>query len=1174
MSPPPFRSWNSQPPRAARPRRERDLLVRLPQKIATLAWLLLIALLCISARLCQLALVEADQRRQEGLRPQRRELLEPAGRGTIRDRFNEPLAINKVRYQAAVVYSELQQQVAAFAREVNSEGKLVRVPLRKQYIRQLSEKLAKELSGDADRIEDLIHSKAALYQQLPFIVAHDIDERQYYRLKAMEREWPGLQAMRQPMRHYPRGKLACDLIGHLGAIDRSSYDQLIEEIARLKEGLHQYEAGEAELPPFPFATVEEAYEQLYDLTERAYTINDQVGKSGVEGAFESLLRGYFGKRLYACNAKGELLRQLPGGRAPVAGQRLLLTLSAELQQFCEELLIAQEERQARVSQVGALEKSIVSPKQPWIKGGAIVALDPHTGELLALASHPRFDPNDFVTSGDPKRQKEKASHIARWFETDLHLAQLWEGSASLEREVYDQAKRQVAIVEKPVTWSYYLDTVLPPTGALKEAATQKLATLGDAIALQKTIEELTELVGSGYPLYPLFNELYPAEEGAIPYGNRLPLRQHEELLTSLERHSLQVMTLKNRLDYYLGSIPSNFEKVLLLDLAQMAVSPARFSPELLDWCQEISLEAWHRWNNDLLLLRSLCQERCEALFGQQSFRSWRQLHGVDFLKEKRQEEKEQKRYARPYIDLFDSKRKELFSLFWQEHSPQLLAAFLLGKWGACDEEDELLSYLEEMRRWREQLLNGIEGNRPAFWPIYDRVQEQLLPLPPSLACDYMSCCRSWKELNRPLYGRYRSLRTASSDRGGISEQSLAAAFYPRYGYGYGRSYGYRQATTLGSLFKLVTSYTALLQRYLQLQEQGLSPPFTEAQLNPLTFCDQVFRRGNTIYVGIDEAGQPIPQYYRGGRIPKTLARSLGTIDLTQALVSSSNSYFALLAGNLFESGQQLLEAAAAFGFGSKSGLALPGEIGGHLPNDLSIDKTALYSTVIGQHTLVVTPLQAALMLATIANGGELLQPQLVSLTLGKRPLRGAGGQGADPQNQQRALQAIGLELPLFAASEERASIPTLHRASKEVRAQLPMPTEVKRILLGALDQVATKNWNGAISASQQLFGTTLPMNKYIAKGELIGKSSTAEATERLDLSQEASNLLYNHPWFGGILFSHAEQNGAVYLDRWDHPELVVVVYLLYGSYGKEALPLAAQVAAKWRQIQQERGSGS
>ena len=51
--------------------------------------------------------------------------------------------------------------------------------------------------------------------------------------------------------------------------------------------------------------------------------------------------------------------------------------------------------------------------QPWIKGGAIVAMEPNTGEILALASYPRFDPNDFIPARENEVKKNKQSSILR-----------------------------------------------------------------------------------------------------------------------------------------------------------------------------------------------------------------------------------------------------------------------------------------------------------------------------------------------------------------------------------------------------------------------------------------------------------------------------------------------------------------------------------------------------------------------------------------------------------------------------------------------------------------------------------------------------------------------------------------------------------------------------------------
>ncbi|MEB3264932.1 MAG: penicillin-binding protein 2 [Synechococcus sp.] len=111
---------------------------------------------------------------------------------------------------------------------------------------------------------------------------------------------------------------------------------------------------------------EEEYDQLQ---AKGYRIRDRVGRSGVEKQFESHLRGEWGGQQVEVNAAGQVQRIL-GEKPARAGQDLRLTLDLALQQAAERAL-------------------------DGVRKGAIVALDPQTGAIRALASRPTFDPNVF-----------------------------------------------------------------------------------------------------------------------------------------------------------------------------------------------------------------------------------------------------------------------------------------------------------------------------------------------------------------------------------------------------------------------------------------------------------------------------------------------------------------------------------------------------------------------------------------------------------------------------------------------------------------------------------------------------------------------------------------------------------------------------------------------------------
>ena len=122
-------------------------------------------------------------------------------------------------------------------------------------------------------------------------------------------------------------------------------------------------------------------EQEYkSLAKKGYQIRDRIGRIGLEAAFESHLRGAWGGQMVEVNAMGEIQRIL-GDRPSKAGKDLYTTLDLELQRAAEQVL----------------------KDKP---GGAIVALNPANGAILALASRPTFDPNFFSKSVTTQKEHD------------------------------------------------------------------------------------------------------------------------------------------------------------------------------------------------------------------------------------------------------------------------------------------------------------------------------------------------------------------------------------------------------------------------------------------------------------------------------------------------------------------------------------------------------------------------------------------------------------------------------------------------------------------------------------------------------------------------------------------------------------------------------------------------
>ncbi|RTL00905.1 MAG: penicillin-binding protein 2, partial [Neisseriaceae bacterium] len=180
------------------------------------------------------------------------------------------------------------------------------------------------------------------FESLP-IKTHLSDE-EVARFAAQRFRFPGVEINARLFRHYPLGDSASHLIGYIGRIN----DKDVAEI--------------------------EAREETTN-----YKGTDHIGKAGLEQSYERELHGITGYAEVETDAGGRPMRTLRT-KPPVAGDNLRLSVDIELQKIVEQAFGARR--------------------------GALVAIEPETGGVLALVSRPGFDPNLFVDGIDPQNWRE------------------------------------------------------------------------------------------------------------------------------------------------------------------------------------------------------------------------------------------------------------------------------------------------------------------------------------------------------------------------------------------------------------------------------------------------------------------------------------------------------------------------------------------------------------------------------------------------------------------------------------------------------------------------------------------------------------------------------------------------------------------------------------------------
>ncbi len=294
------------------------------QNLGWLIFALVLVMFGLLTRLTYLQVIKADHYSQQSEKNRIRRITIPAPRGIIYDRNHKILATNIPQFDVSMVPVLVSK---------NEEER------KKQFAQ-----VADFLHIDAREIE-------AKYQAekkesfVPVLIKENLIRDEAIRMEIKTVNWPGFILEKKAKRFYPEKDRVAHILGYIGKINE----------VELRES-------------------------------QEHTLNDYIGKDGLEQIYENLLKGEKGSRQLEVNSKGETTRFLRTEN-PKIGKSLVLSLDLDLQNVAFEALKEQN-----------------SEKRG--EGGAVVALDPRSGGVLALANYPAFDNNDFVNKISPEKFKE------------------------------------------------------------------------------------------------------------------------------------------------------------------------------------------------------------------------------------------------------------------------------------------------------------------------------------------------------------------------------------------------------------------------------------------------------------------------------------------------------------------------------------------------------------------------------------------------------------------------------------------------------------------------------------------------------------------------------------------------------------------------------------------------
>lgn len=340
-----------------------------PERIWSFYVVIALALLGAAYQLVRLQITGFDAFAERALDNRQQRLTLPAPRGVVYDRNGVLLAQNVPAISVSITPALLPEDAGRLAELYARLSELTGVPISTPPL-DAGNATGNRIGDDSPSpgIQELVFLQETNAPYRPVVIAPDLSREKALVLGAELRSLPGVQLEVRALRDYPTGALTAHVVGYMGPITEDQSD--------------------------------------YYVNLGFDPARDRIGYAGIENRMQDVMAGRNGYKEVEVDVAGRELRTLGEGQAPVPGQSVVLTIDVRLQAAAEAALA---NRMKIENQIAQADTNPLRPPQP-VTNGVAIAINPQTGEVLAMVSLPTYDNAMFSRFIPAAYYQEMADH--------------------------------------------------------------------------------------------------------------------------------------------------------------------------------------------------------------------------------------------------------------------------------------------------------------------------------------------------------------------------------------------------------------------------------------------------------------------------------------------------------------------------------------------------------------------------------------------------------------------------------------------------------------------------------------------------------------------------------------------------------------------------------------------